>query len=416
MKKTILIACLAAALALFAAEKITGDYNSTLGYLAGQNATGDRVTAMGAGAAGASKDNSKSTFFGAAAGAYSSNVVNSVAIGYHALKGASNVTDSVIIGGNPALPEDYTMNGVTYLNGHFYANQQENKFAIGLDSNMPTNFHSAAIYGTSYMAPFGVFLAHPANIEWLSNEDKTFFGANASVSAESGVAFGNYAYAGSEGATAIGAAAYTGNTGNKQYQVAIGANVEAQGSEDTFSISAAHPRRFYFNAKSNYHKLKSNYPGGAKTLDYFLSPALVVTTNTTIPILGRHTYFYKVPKGGITNAITLVTTSEQTLHYVSDYQYDFDPAFREDGAVGQFRVIIDCTYSETAPTLRLSMFDDTHSNFYLLTTDGADLSITPSAATIFDFTQYDDGTNHGENWWIVEKKIMKWYVYLQPSN
>lgn len=413
MKKTILIVCLTATLALFAAEKITGDYNSTLGYLAGQNATGDRVTAMGAGAAGASKDNVKSTFFGAAAGAYSSNIVNSVAIGYHALKGASNVTDSVIIGGNPALPDGYTMNGVTYLNGHFYANPEEHHFGIGLDANMVTNYNSAAIYGTSYMTPFGVFLAYPANIEWLDNTDKTFFGANACVSREKGVAFGNYAFAETIASTVIGANAHAGAD---QYQVAIGAGVEAQGDEDTFSISSAHPSRFYFNAKREGHYLKPLYPGGAKTLDYFLSPALVATTNTTIPILGRHTYLYKVPTGGITNAITLVTTDKKTLRYVSDYQYDFDPAYRTDGAVGQFRVIIDCTHSETAPTLRLSMFDDTSSNFYLLTTDGADLSITPSATTVFDFTQYDDGINHGPNWWIVEKKIMKWYVYQQTSN
>ena len=88
----------ATVLCAFGAELISGDYNTTLGYLAGKDASGDRVTAMGAGAAGESEDNERSSFFGAASGTYSKRIVDCVAIGYRSLKNALDNIGSMFIG------------------------------------------------------------------------------------------------------------------------------------------------------------------------------------------------------------------------------------------------------------------------------------------------------------------------------
>ena len=98
--KIIAIAVAVCAAAAFAAEIISGDYNTTLGYLAGQNASGNRVTAMGAGAAGESSEVETTAFFGAASGTYSSYVYNSVGFGYRSLREAYDIHDSIFLGNN----------------------------------------------------------------------------------------------------------------------------------------------------------------------------------------------------------------------------------------------------------------------------------------------------------------------------
>jgi len=121
MRKLAFIAVASAAFVALA--DVFGNYNTWLGYLAGDNANGNRVTYMGAGAGGESQDILRSCYMGAAAGAYSYNVKDSVALGYRALYQSSSVSNCVAIGQHALA--NLSMGDVvdaTWINGHFVAN------------------------------------------------------------------------------------------------------------------------------------------------------------------------------------------------------------------------------------------------------------------------------------------------------
>lgn len=123
----------AVALCALGSEIISGDYNTTLGYLAGQNASGNRVTAMGAGSAGESYSNERTTFFGAACGTYSSYIVDCVAMGYRALRNAMNKERVVAIGAHALEDDTDDRHDLTWINGQFFAEEEPDTFYIKPD-------------------------------------------------------------------------------------------------------------------------------------------------------------------------------------------------------------------------------------------------------------------------------------------
>ena len=96
MKKALFYAAAAACACLLAG--ISGDYNTWLGYLAGEDADGVRTTVVGAGAGGEAHAADKSTYVGAASGMYSKYATENVAIGYRAMRGSTNCVRCVAIG------------------------------------------------------------------------------------------------------------------------------------------------------------------------------------------------------------------------------------------------------------------------------------------------------------------------------
>lgn len=122
MKKT--MALILATLGFAAYAEIAGDYNTWLGYLAGDSATGNRVTVQGAGAGGGASDLLRTDLFGAAAGVYATYLIDSVGIGYRAFRQSSSMSNCVAIGSH-AL-EGITMSGgindATWINGHIVVN------------------------------------------------------------------------------------------------------------------------------------------------------------------------------------------------------------------------------------------------------------------------------------------------------
>lgn len=113
------VAC-TVALALYAAETITGDYNTSLGYLAGTEAYGERMTVMGAGAGGKAESVTRTDFFGAACGTFSKNITDSVGMGYRALRYCTNMNNVVGIGAH-AFEGRSDVSDATWINGQFYA-------------------------------------------------------------------------------------------------------------------------------------------------------------------------------------------------------------------------------------------------------------------------------------------------------
>lgn len=120
MKKVFAIANVVFAFACAASEMITGPYNTTLGYLAGYDASGEKITAMGAAAGGDSWGNSATAFFGAASGVGSYYLDNCLGIGYRALRESHHMTNVVAIGSNALAGRD-NIRDATWINGHFYA-------------------------------------------------------------------------------------------------------------------------------------------------------------------------------------------------------------------------------------------------------------------------------------------------------
>lgn len=122
MKKALFYAAAAACACLLAG--ISGDYNTWLGYLAGENADGVRTTVVGAGAGGEAHATDRSTYVGAASGTYSKGTTESVAIGYRAMRGATNCTRCVAIGSEAMQGENGAASCVVigpnaYMDGMF---------------------------------------------------------------------------------------------------------------------------------------------------------------------------------------------------------------------------------------------------------------------------------------------------------
>ena len=115
--------------AIAAVADITGEYNTWHGYHAGDNATGDRATVQGAAAGSGATYIERSEFIGAAAGAFSHDVADSVGLGYRALRGANSLSHVVAIGSG-ALAASTNLDSVTWINGQFYASENEDAFWI----------------------------------------------------------------------------------------------------------------------------------------------------------------------------------------------------------------------------------------------------------------------------------------------
>ena len=135
MAKIILAAGFAAA-GIYAAEQIAGDYNTSLGYLAGKDASGDRTTVQGAGAGGEAENLVRTDLIGAAAGVWSTNLTDCVAIGYRALRQSRDMEKVVAIGAG-ALSNRSGIVKTTWLNGQFYASAQGNAFWLKPNPDMP---------------------------------------------------------------------------------------------------------------------------------------------------------------------------------------------------------------------------------------------------------------------------------------
>lgn len=128
MKKciTIIIGAMAvAATVVYAAEQIAGDYNTSLGYLAGKDATGNRATVHGAGAGGEAAGLVRTDLVGAAAGMYATNMTDCVGIGFGALACSRGVSNVVAIGAG-AFTNRVNLVDATWINGQFFA--QGSKF------------------------------------------------------------------------------------------------------------------------------------------------------------------------------------------------------------------------------------------------------------------------------------------------
>ncbi len=125
MKKTATIAALTLGIAVLA--DIEGDYNTWLGYLAGEDASGNRTTVQGAGAGGGAEDLYRTDLIGAASGVYGVRFYDTVGIGYRALRYSCDVSNTVAIGSHAF--EGVSMGGITdatWINGHFVANPPKN--------------------------------------------------------------------------------------------------------------------------------------------------------------------------------------------------------------------------------------------------------------------------------------------------
>lgn len=202
MKKTIATTAIAFA-ALLAYATITGEYNTWLGYLAGDGASGNRVTVQGAGAGGGAQDLYRTDLIGAAAGVYSCRFYDTVGIGYRALRYTYDVSNTVAIGSHAF--EGISMGGITdatWINGHFVANppkyngswwqQTPGEFYITGDASKTNNLAPIWYDGTTlhlrgYSAGGGLPASHNGTDGW-NVDTNVIFGANARMS----VTFNDY--------------------------------------------------------------------------------------------------------------------------------------------------------------------------------------------------------------------------------
>lgn len=123
MKKAITASAILFA-ALIAYATMTGDLNTWLGYMAGEDATGERTTVQGAGAGGGASYLYRTELIGAASGVYGYWFQDSVGIGYRALRHSSYMTNVIAIGSHAleGVQGMGTMADVTWVGGHFVAN------------------------------------------------------------------------------------------------------------------------------------------------------------------------------------------------------------------------------------------------------------------------------------------------------
>lgn len=123
MKKAITTSAILFA-ALLAYATITGNYNTWFGYIAGEDASGDRATVFGAGAGGGAQDMYRTDLIGAAAGVDSYRLYDTVGIGYRALRDSMDISNTVAIGSHAleAVGGMGATYNATWINGHFVAN------------------------------------------------------------------------------------------------------------------------------------------------------------------------------------------------------------------------------------------------------------------------------------------------------
>ena len=141
MKKTITASAILFA-ALIAYATMTGDLNTWLGYMAGEDATGERTTVQGAGAGGGASYLYRTELIGAASGVYGYWFQDSVGIGYRALRHSSYMTNVIAIGSHAleGVQGMGTMADVTWIGGHFVANPPNPDPTMGW-SQVPGEFY-----------------------------------------------------------------------------------------------------------------------------------------------------------------------------------------------------------------------------------------------------------------------------------
>ena len=141
MKKAITASAILFA-ALMAYATMTGELNTWLGYLAGDDASGERTTVQGAGAGGGASELYRTELIGAAAGVRGYWFYDTVGIGYRALRYSSYMTNVVAIGSHAleGVQGMGTMADVTWIGGHFVANPPNPDPTMGW-SQVPGEFY-----------------------------------------------------------------------------------------------------------------------------------------------------------------------------------------------------------------------------------------------------------------------------------
>lgn len=127
MKKIFTIAVFGMVLGAYAANPIDGSYNTSLGWLAGLNASGEKATAIGSAAAVEATGINRTDLVGAGAGSYSDGLTDCVGIGFRALALSTNANEVVAIG-RDAFAGKTGLSKATWINGQFYASKQGDEF------------------------------------------------------------------------------------------------------------------------------------------------------------------------------------------------------------------------------------------------------------------------------------------------
>ena len=144
MKNIFTIAVFGMVLGAYAANPIDGSYNTSLGWLAGLNANGEKATAIGAAAAVEATGIDRTDFFGTGAGSYSDGLTDCVGLGFRSLAFGTNM-NSVIGIGRDAFLGRKGLSKATWLNGQFVAYGQNNSFLLKgnpniADTNAPIRY------------------------------------------------------------------------------------------------------------------------------------------------------------------------------------------------------------------------------------------------------------------------------------
>ena len=144
MKHIFTIAVFGMVLGAHAANPIDGSYNTSLGWIAGLNANGEKATAIGAAAAAEATGITRTDFVGAGAGSYSDGLTDCVGIGFRSLAFGTNMNSVVGIGRDAFLGRK-GLSKATWLNGQFVAYGQNNSFLLKgnpniADTNAPIRY------------------------------------------------------------------------------------------------------------------------------------------------------------------------------------------------------------------------------------------------------------------------------------
>ena len=205
MKKAITISAIMLA-AILAYATVTGEYNTWFGFLAGEDASGNRATVFGAGAGGGAQDIYRTDLIGAAAGVCGYRFRDTVAIGYRALRDSMDMSNTVAIGshaleGVGGMGETHN---ATWINGHFVVNpprydedssswrQTQGEFYITGDASRtnglaPIWYDGTTLHLRGYSAGGGLPASHNGTDGW-NVDTNVIFGANARMS----VTFNDY--------------------------------------------------------------------------------------------------------------------------------------------------------------------------------------------------------------------------------
>ena len=136
MRHMIALAAVASAAVAGISAPIQGDYNTALGWMAGEDAIyAERATATGAGSAALASGIYNCSFYGAGAGFATTNLTDCIGIGHRALRCATNLQDVVAIG-ESALAGATSISNATLINGHIGVFGDSDKFFVRTDSEV----------------------------------------------------------------------------------------------------------------------------------------------------------------------------------------------------------------------------------------------------------------------------------------